>query len=68
MRSLVYRPSPQPPLSGRDLARYANQWVVVRAGKVVLQAATFDDLAQKRRSSRFKDNDRILHLPPATPY
>ena len=68
MRSLVYRPSPQPPLSGRDLARYADQWVVLRSGKVVLQAPTFDELAQKRKSGRFKDNDRILHLPPAKPY
>jgi hypothetical protein len=68
LRSISFQPSPTPPVSPRDLARYAGKWVVVRAGKVVLQAMTFDELAQKRKSGGFKDGDRILHLPPATPH
>ena len=74
MRSIAFQPSPRPPVSAGDLARYAGRWVVVRAGKVVLAATTFDELAQKRKSGgfkdgdrRFKDGDRIIHLPPATP-
>ena len=67
MRSIAFHPSPQSPVSNRDLKRYADKWVVVRDGKVVLLAATFDSLAQKRKSERFKDGDRILHLPPVAP-
>jgi len=66
LRSIAFHPSSRPPVPARDLARYAGNWVVVRAGKVVLQATTFDELAQKRKSGGFKDGDRILHLPPAT--
>jgi hypothetical protein len=66
MNSLVYRPSPQPPLSRGDLERYADGWVVVRAGKVVVAAMTFDEIAPKRKAAGFRDGDRILRLPPAT--
>ncbi len=64
MRSIAFHPSPRPPVSDRDLEVYAGRWVVVRGGKVVLQASTYDALAKKRESGRFKDRDRILHLPP----
>jgi len=64
MRSTAFRPPSRPPVSAGDLARYADKWVVVRSGKVVLQAATFDELAALRSTRRFKDGDRILHLPP----
>ncbi len=64
MRSLVYRPSSSPPVSNRDLTLYADKWVVVRAGKVILQAGTFDELAAKRKSGVFKDGDKMLRLPP----
>ena len=64
MRSLVYRPSPAPPVPDRELALYASRWVVVRGGKVILEASTFDELAAKRKSGRFKDGDKILRLPP----
>jgi len=68
LRSLVYRPSPQPPISESDLARYANKWVVVRGERVVLHADSYDALVAMRPTSRrFKnDNDRIVHLPPRT--
>ena len=66
MRSLVYRPSPQPPVSERDLERCADKWVVVRGGRVVLHADSYDALVAMRPTSRrFKnDNDSIVHLPP----
>ena len=64
MHSLVYRPSAAPPVPDRELALYAGKWVVVRGGKVILQAGTFDELAQKRKAGRFKDGDKILRLPP----
>jgi len=67
MRSIAFDPSPAPPISNRDLERYADQWVVVRGGKVILKAVTYDDLAGKRKSGGFKDGDRILHLPPVAP-
>jgi len=65
MSSLLYRPSPQPPLSRGDLERYADNWVVVRAGMVVMAATTFDELAQRRKSDGSRDGDRILRLPLA---
>ena len=65
MRSVAFHPSARPPVSAGDLALYADNWVVVRAGTVLLHAKTFDELAQKRRSRGFKDGDRIVHLPPA---
>ena len=64
MRSLVYRPSPAPPVPDRELTLYAGKWVLVRGGKVVLQAGTFDELAAKRKAGRFKEGDKILRLPP----
>jgi hypothetical protein len=66
LRSLVNQPSPAPPVSERDLARYANKWVVVRGERVVLHADSHDALVAMRPTSRrFKnDNDRIVHLPP----
>ncbi len=65
MRSTEFHPSSSPPVHDRDLELYASKWVVVRGGKVVLAASTYDALAGKRRGGGFKDGDRILHLPPA---
>ena len=67
MRSTAFHPSSTPPLSDRDLHRYADKWVVVRGGKVVLQAGSYDALVARRTSGRFKDRDRVIHLPPVTP-
>jgi hypothetical protein len=67
MHSIAFHPSPTPPVSTSDLERYADQWVVVRGGKVVLRASTYDALTEKRRSGGFKDGDRLLHLPPVAP-
>ena len=64
MRSIAFHPSPRPPVPDRDLARYADTWVVVRGGKVVLHAASYDELATKRKSGWFSDGDRIIYLAP----
>jgi hypothetical protein len=64
MRSIAFHPSSRPPLSDRDLQRYADKWVVVRGGKVVLQAGSYDALVARRTSGQFKDRDRVLRLPP----
>jgi hypothetical protein len=60
---LSVRPSSQPPVSERELERYAGMWVVVRAGKVVMRADRYEDLIALRASGRFKDTDRIIELP-----
>ena len=67
MRSIAFHPSSRPPVSDRDLQRYANLWVVVRGGKVVLHAGSYDALVATRTSGRFKNGDRVLHLPPVAP-
>jgi hypothetical protein len=67
MRSVDFHPSPTPPVSARDLLRYADRWVFVRAGKVLQQAATRDELIAQCRSRRSKNGDRRLHLPPVGP-
>jgi len=64
MRSIDFRPSPRPPVSDRDLERYANKWVAVHGGKVVLKASSYDALVAKCASRRSKKRDRIIHLPP----
>jgi hypothetical protein len=38
-------------------------WVLVRGGKVVMQADSYDDLVALRASARLKDTDRIIELP-----
>jgi len=44
---------------------YAGKWVVrPRRPRSFLHAGTFDELATKRKSGRFKDGDKILRLPP----
>lgn len=68
MRSIAFHPSSRPPVSERDLERYAGRWVVVRGGKVVLQASSHDALVAKRTSGRFKSGDAIVHLPPVAPF
>ena len=67
MRSIAFHPSSRPPVSDRDLQRYADKWVVVRGGKVVLQTASYDALVAKRTTGQFKNGDRVLHLPPVAP-
>jgi hypothetical protein len=64
MRPFLHRPSSVPPVSDRDLEVYAGKWVIVRGGKVVLQASSYDDLAARRQHVRPKDGDKILRLPP----
>lgn len=63
MRSLSVRPPSQPPVSARELERYAGMWVLVRGGKVVLRAGSYDALISLLVSRRVKDNDRIFQLP-----
>jgi hypothetical protein len=67
MRSLDFHPSPTPPVSARDLSRYADEWVFVRAGKVVRHAASYSELVAQYTSRRPKNGDRFLHLPPVHP-
>jgi hypothetical protein len=65
MRWMIdFRPSPRPPLSDRDLERYADKWVAVHGGKVVLKASSYDALVAKCASRRSKKRDRIFKLPP----
>jgi hypothetical protein len=64
MRPLSVRPSSQPPVSDSDLQRYAGMWVLVRGGKVALQAHSYDALVSVLASRRVKDTDRIFQLPP----
>lgn len=65
MRSLDhrFRPPSRPPVSDRELARYAGKWVLVRAGKVVLQASSYDALMSALTSKRVRDTDAIYKLP-----
>jgi len=63
MRPLSVRPSSQPPVSDRDLQRYAGMWVVVRGGKVVLQADSYNALMSVLASRRVKDTDTVRQLP-----
>jgi len=71
MRSLEhrFRPSSLPPVSDRELDRYAGRWVLVRGGKVVLQASSHDALISALASKRVRDTDAIYKLPvrSATP-
>jgi hypothetical protein len=62
MRSIAFLPSPRAPVPDRGLRRYADTWVVVRGGKVVLHATSYDERATKRGSGWFNDEDRIIHL------
>ena len=60
-----FHPSSQPPVSDRDLERYADKWVLVRDGKVVLHASRRDALiATLAASARVTETDAILQLPP----
>ena len=63
MRPPSVRPSSQPPVSDRELQRYAGMWVLVRGGKVVLPAGSYDALMARVASLRIKETDRILQLP-----
>ena len=65
MRSLSVRPSSQSPVSDHELERYAGMWVLVRGGKVVLRAHSYDALMSALASRRVKDTDKIFQLPPA---
>ncbi len=67
MNSIAFHPSSRPPVSDRDLQRYADKWVVVRGGKVVLHTGSYDALVARRTSGQFMDGDRVLHLPPVAP-
>jgi hypothetical protein len=65
MRPLLYRPFSRPPVSDRDLETYVGKWVVVRGGKVVLQAPSRDALMTALTSVRTRrTTDAIVHLPP----
>jgi hypothetical protein len=66
MRSIDFRPSPRWPVADRDLERYADKWVAVHGGKVVLRASSYDALVVKCASRRSNRRDRIIHLPPVT--
>ena len=57
MRSIDFHPSPTPPVSARDLSRYADRWVFVRAGKVVGHAASYHELIAQCTSRRPKNGD-----------
>lgn len=59
-----FHPSSRPPVSDRDLERYADRWIVVRGGKVVLEASSYDALIATLTSARRKEGDAILYLPP----
>ena len=59
-----FHPSSQPPVSDHDLELYAGKWVVVRSGKVVLQASSHDALIATLASKRIEETDAILELPP----
>ena len=65
MRSLGhrFRPLARPPVSDRQLEMYAGTWVLVRGGKVVLQASSHDALMSALGSKRVKDTDAVFHLP-----
>ena len=63
MRLLSVRPSSQPPVSERELERYAGMWVLVRASKVVLRADSRDALMALIATRRVKDTDKICQLP-----
>jgi hypothetical protein len=63
MRSLSVRPSSQPPVSDRELERYAGMWVLVRGGKVVLRADSHDGLMSLLAARRVKDTDTVRQLP-----
>ena len=65
MRSLDhrFRPLSRPPVSDRELEEYAGTWVLVRGGKVVLQASSYDALMSALGSKRVKDTDAIFHFP-----
>jgi len=67
MRSLDFHPSPTPPVSARDFVRYADRWVLVRAGKVWRQASTHDELMTICAAGPSRGGDRFLHLPPLAP-
>jgi hypothetical protein len=43
---------------------YAGKWVLVRAGKVVLQASSRDGLMSILSSHWVKDGDTITQFPP----
>lgn len=64
MRLLSVRPSSQPPVSDRELQRYAGMWVLVRGGKVALRADSYDALISLLAPRRLRDTDRIIQLPP----
>jgi hypothetical protein len=64
MSSLSVRPSSQPPVSDRELQRYAGMWVLARGGKVALRADSYDALITLLAQRRVKDTDRIIQLPP----
>jgi len=66
MRSIDFHPSSTPPVSARDLSRYAGEWVFVRAGRVVQHAAKRDELIGMCAARRLKSGDRFLHLPPVS--
>jgi hypothetical protein len=67
MRSIDFHPSSTPPVCARDLLRYADEWVFVRAGRVVQHAARRDELIELCASRRSRSGDRVVHLPPIGP-
>jgi len=69
MRSLDlrFRPLSRPPVSDRELERYAGKWVLVRGGKVVLQASSYEALISTLASHRVKDTAVIYELPFVRP-
>ena len=66
MRSIDFHPSSTPRFRRAIFRAYADEWVFVRAGRVVQHAAKRDELIGMCAARRLKNGDRFLHLPPVS--
>lgn len=65
MRSAgLQRPLSRPPVSNRDLGLYADMWVLVRDGSVILHAHALDAIRRMATSGAVNEGDAIYRLPP----
>lgn len=53
----------QPPLPAAAADEYADKWIAVRNGEVVVAADTYEAL---KADSRVVETDAVYHVPPAT--